>query len=80
MAWKRVRRAGGGEEALELEPISGAVAGPAPSWFLVPEDEASDCCWRVNEKPSTDPDTDPQDGFLVVPADHVEEAHPDHVD
>lgn len=79
MTWKRVRRVGGGDGAIELEPITGAMVGPARSWFLVPEDEASDCCWQVNDKPPTEPEEDPHQGYLIVPADHVEETHPDHL-
>ena len=78
MIWKRVVRAEGGDGVLEVEPTSGAVAGPARSWFLVPEEGASDCCVRLNEKPLAEPERDPHEGFLIVPAAHVEEAHPEH--
>ena len=77
MTWKRVRRIGGREGTVEIGP-GGAVLGPARSWFLVPEDEASDCCWKVNEKDTDEPETDPYDGLLVVPADHVEQTHPEN--
>lgn len=80
MTWKRVRRAGSGEGALEVESNSGAVVGPARTWFLVPEDAAPDCCFRLSEKPPIEPGRDPHEGFLIVPAAHIEERHPESVD
>lgn len=80
MTWKRVRRVGAGEGAVELEPTSGAVIGPSRSWFLVPEDGASECCWQMSEKPTAEPDDDPYQGLLIVPAEHVEQSHPEHAE
>lgn len=65
---------------MEVEPTSGAVIGPARTWFLVPEDDAPDCCVHLNEKLPFELGSDPNEGFLIVPASHVEERHPDHVD
>lgn len=79
MNWKRVRRIGGREGTVEVEPISGAVIGPARSWFLVPEDEAPECCWELNEKAPAESAEDPHQGYLIVPSDHIEESHPEKV-
>lgn len=80
MTWKRVRRVGGRDGVVEVEAISGAVLGLPRSWYLVPESEAEACCRENDEKPEANPDNDAYTGFLLVPAEHVEEAHPQNAE
>lgn len=78
MPWKRVYVQGGREGALEVDARSGSVIGPAKAFYLVPEEEAPKCCVKLNVKVDVPPDEiDPQEGSLVVPADHVDKVHPE---